>query len=86
MGSSNSYGRAFVAPIATDCLRELGRHHSVNNNINQRFGNTDDMKNLLEDIYDIWNESKNSLTIPWFPSITPRIDLTDDGLKEPKSF
>lgn len=53
MGSSYSYGRAFVAPTATDCLRELGRHHSVNNNINQRFGNTDDMKNLLEDIYDI---------------------------------
>lgn len=53
MGSSYSYGRAFVAPTASACLREVGRHHSVNNNINQRFGNTDDMRNLLEDIYDI---------------------------------
>jgi len=50
MGSGRGYSRAFVAPT---CLRDVGRQHSINNNIQQRFGNTDDMQNLLEDIYDL---------------------------------
>ena len=38
--NDTTYGRAFVAPVLP------GRNNS-------RYGNTDDMRNLLEDIYDI---------------------------------